>query len=45
MILEHQETPLNSDYGIKNERQVCKVGTVWGYCGGRLEEMKVREHG
>jgi hypothetical protein len=23
----HQETPLNTDFGIKNERQDCKIGT------------------
>jgi hypothetical protein len=24
----HRETPLNIDFGIKNERQDCKIGTV-----------------
>jgi hypothetical protein len=31
---------LNTDFGIKNERQDCKIGTVWGdICGrGRINE-------
>jgi hypothetical protein len=45
----HQETPLNIDFGINNERQDCKIGTL---CGGsicRRREVnggdKVREYG
>jgi hypothetical protein len=35
---------VNIDFEIKNERQDCnKIGTMLG--GGRMEEMKVREHG
>jgi hypothetical protein len=34
----HQETPLNTDFGIKNERQDCKIGTVYGeYLWGKGE--------
>jgi hypothetical protein len=39
---------LNIDFGIKNKKQDCKIGIVWGYfCEGegRMEEMKVREYG
>jgi hypothetical protein len=25
----HRETPLNIDFGIKDERQNCKIGIVW----------------
>jgi hypothetical protein len=33
----HQEIPLNTDFGIKNEGQDCKIGTLWGVLveGGR----------
>jgi hypothetical protein len=27
----HQETPFNIDFGVKNERQNYRLGTVWGY--------------
>jgi hypothetical protein len=33
---------LNIDFGIKNERQGCKIGTE---CGGGVEEMNLREYG
>jgi hypothetical protein len=42
---------LNIDFGINNERQVCKIGALWwggGYLwegGGGMEEMKVSEYG
>jgi hypothetical protein len=29
------QTPLNTDFGINNERQDCKTGTVWGVFVGR----------
>jgi hypothetical protein len=39
----------NTDFGINNERQDCKIGTA--YVGvlvrgrGRMGEMKIKEHG
>jgi hypothetical protein len=37
----HQETPLNIDFGIKNERQDCEIGTVWSTYGvGEGEERR-----
>jgi hypothetical protein len=34
----HREIPLNIDFGIKNERQDCKIHTMWGVFvgGGRV---------
>jgi hypothetical protein len=37
----HQEPPLNIGLNINNERQGCKIGTVWGrvlVCGGVNED-------
>jgi hypothetical protein len=31
----HRETPLNTDFGINNERQHCKISTAWGDTCGR----------
>jgi hypothetical protein len=32
----HPQTLLNLDFGIKNERQDCKIATMWGVLvGGR----------
>jgi hypothetical protein len=38
---------LNFDFGIKNERQDCEIGTVGATYGrgGEMEEMKVKEYG
>jgi hypothetical protein len=30
-----REIPFNIDFGINNERQDCKIGTVWGSTCGR----------
>jgi hypothetical protein len=30
-VERHQETPLNTDFGIKNEGQNCKIGSVHGW--------------
>jgi hypothetical protein len=39
---------VNRKKEIKNERQDCKIGTVWGVLVGRRrinEEIKVKEYG
>jgi hypothetical protein len=29
-VRTHREIPLNTDFGVNNERQDCKIGTVCG---------------
>jgi hypothetical protein len=36
----HQESPLNIDFGIKNERQNYKIGIVRGYLQREEGERK-----
>jgi hypothetical protein len=34
LLINKKKKPLNTDFEIKNERQDCKIGTVWeGTCG------------
>jgi hypothetical protein len=44
---ETSRNSLNFDFGIKNERQDCEIGTVGATYGrgGEMEEMKVKEYG
>jgi hypothetical protein len=41
----YRETPLNTDFGIKNERQDWKNSAGYLWEGGWIEDMEVREYG